>query len=638
LLVLVLIGMPTGCTTNGDDGSSESTPKNGFVEVGFVGVPPQGFHNVLLNVSAVRMNPDADAGPNDDQWVNIPVPPGVGQSIAAKPGNLQIDLNTTQSLAALFNTGNIPTGSYAIVEVQLDTTTPGTLVPNCTSGGTGLEGCIGYPIALQNPSLAITDVPASPIQVSKNNLTPLVLQLTLSIKEQPTVSGGTFVVSVEMDLASQQTFLGTVAGNVNNAGNQSGLLPPSVGAVLTGTNTIIASAMIVNGAYSLALPGETDLGTAYDIYTFGSTITFEAVKGVTVFPNMEVPLDFSVTGNQTTGNISGTITDGCSGQPIVGATVEILVPEISATDCAATPEDCIAVATANTDNSGFYPLPGSSRAPAPFVNLPTGIDYTLRISASGYDTLFTTGKATSSDKSGNCPASSTNSDCSFALTTAFINGTVTLDSAPPAGTTVNVQVLAEEAGTNNLVGALGTPLQFKGAVSSLDFILNVPSAIASFDLIAVPIDLFLGASDPFPGHTLEVAAGASSGGPSCVVPAAPTVVLGPMACTGHGSISGTAINPDSQTSVLLLKDGVQLMESAVGPLAPAPAPDNVYGFCAPPDSYTVQRLEAGSPVGASAAVGAMAVPTAQATPCPTTCSFPDSTCPGVCVNTVGPQL
>lgn len=637
LLVVALIGVPAGCLSSGGGGSTPPTKKNGFVAVGFVGTPPSGFQNVLVNVSAVRLNPNADAGPNDNKWVTIPVPQGVGQSISAKPGNLQIDLNTAQSLAAFFNTGQIPTNSYEIVEVQLDITTPGTLIPKCTSGGTGLEGCIEYPMALADPSQALTFTPITPIEVSNTGLTPLVLELDLSIVAPPTVSGGVFGVALSMEVVDQQTYLGTVTGNVTNAANQGGITPPSVGAVLTGTNTIIAAAQIKNGSYTLALPAATGLGTDYDIYTFGGTISFEAVQGLNVTPGVEFPQDFTVSGSPANGNISGTITDGCSGLPIVGATVEILVPEVSAsTNCTTTPQDCIVVATANTDNAGFYPLPGSIRAPAPFENLPTGIEFALRYSAAGYDPMFTTGSAGTTDKTGDCPASDTSNDCSFALDTAFIKGTVTLNNAPPPGTTVNVQVLAEEMGTNTLVAALPTLLQFNGALTSLDFTLNVPSSIGSFDLIATPVDLFAGAADPFPGHALEVASGVASSG-SCAVPGAPTVVLGPMACIGHGSISGVANSPDSRTTVMLSKNGVQLMESPAGPVAPAPS-GNTYSFCAPPDSsYTVQRFESGVPEGGSQAVPVMPTPSAQATPCPTTCSFPDTTCPGVCINTAVPN-
>ncbi|MGH7948402.1 MAG: hypothetical protein ACREQF_04185, partial [Candidatus Binataceae bacterium] len=226
LLVIALIGVPAGCISSGGGGGATSTKKNGFVAVGFVGTPPAGFQNALLNVSAVRMNPNADAGPNDNKWVSIPVPPGVGQSISAKPGNLQIDLNLAQSLAAFFNTGQIPTNSYAIVEVQLDINTPGTLIPKCSSGGTGLEGCIEYPLALDNPGLALTFVPATAIQVSANALTPLVIDLDLSITQPPTVSGGVYTVAVGIAAASQQTYLGTVSGNVSNATNQGGIIPP----------------------------------------------------------------------------------------------------------------------------------------------------------------------------------------------------------------------------------------------------------------------------------------------------------------------------------------------------------------------------------------------------------------------------
>jgi hypothetical protein len=120
-----------------------------------------------------------------------------------------------------------------------------------------------------------------------------------------------------------------------------------------------------------------------------------------------------------------------------------------------------------------------------------------------------------------------------------------------------------------------------------------------------------------------------------------------MDCTGHGSIAGTAINPDSGTTVELSKGSVQLMQAAVGPATPAPSVGNTYSFCAPPDpNYFLQRLEQGSAVGTPAPIGPMptpvptaAIPTATNSPCPTTCFHVDNaTCPGLCGATIPPPL
>ena len=68
--------------------------KNSSLEIGFVGVPPPGFQNVLLNVISVRVNSKASAGPGNGGWQTIPAPPGVGGSNSS--AELQIDLNNLQ--------------------------------------------------------------------------------------------------------------------------------------------------------------------------------------------------------------------------------------------------------------------------------------------------------------------------------------------------------------------------------------------------------------------------------------------------------------------------------------------------------------------------------------------------------------
>src|SRR5262249_16004287 len=128
--------------------------------------------------------------------------------------------------------------------------------------------------------------------------------------------------------------------------------------------------------------------------------------------------------------------------------------------------------------------------------------------------------------------------------------------------------------------------------SSANFSLNVPSQGGPFDLFASAIDLFMGVPEPFGGHTIVTQSNISA-------PAACTTAVAPgglfselMDCVGHGSITGPATNPDSGTTGELAKNGVQLVQAAVGPPTPASTPGNSYSLCAPPDNnYTVQRLE-----------------------------------------------
>jgi hypothetical protein len=143
-------------------------PTSANVQVGFVttisGEPPSGLQNVFLNVTAVRLNPKPHPGAKnqgipvdaDLNWRSIPVPAGVGIGINGKPGDLQIDMIAGQGRFQTFNTSRIRPNRYSSVEVALDTSVPGTIVPICSSGGGAIEGCVAYPMVLQNPSLSIS--------------------------------------------------------------------------------------------------------------------------------------------------------------------------------------------------------------------------------------------------------------------------------------------------------------------------------------------------------------------------------------------------------------------------------------------------------------------------------------------------
>jgi hypothetical protein len=164
--------------------------------------------------------------------------------------------------------------------------------------------------------------------------------------------------------------------------------------------------------------------------------------------------------------------------------------------------------------------------------------------------------------------------------------------------------------------------------------------------------LFQGAPDPATGHAIVVASDVT---PAVVCPAPnapdPKAMLGPMDCIGHSSVTGIADNPDTGTSVMLSKDGVDLMSTQVEAISPAVAPNNVYAICAPGDTYDLQRLEAVVPAAGvvpmarepPVAIGTpqmIALPTAAPTSsgCPTTCSSAAGVCPGICANVVATPL
>ncbi len=642
-------------------------PTSGNVQVGFVttitGVPPSGLQNVFLNVVAVRINPKPKPGAknqgipneNDPAWKSIPVPAGIGIGLNGKPGDLQIDMIAGQSKFQTFNTGPVRPNKYSSVEVLLDTAVPGTIVPQCPSGGGAIEGCIAYPMVLQSPGNQISFVAPSQITVAKNTLTQLPLQLNLQIVSKPTSPGAPYVVNVTTGPApgNASQFLATVTGTVTGASGNATVKKIrhlEVAAELAGTNTIVATANVVNGSYTLFLPAAADLGSLYDFFVSGGEATYDAARGVPggsgglIFPGQSYTLNFAVTGGQQVATIGGQLTDSCTGMPLPGATLQMLMPpQGSSADCATSPADCVSIGFTTTDNGGKYPLPGTFQQPAYFNNVPVGPTYTIEASAPGYDNQIFQAQASGDNTGTNggiCQNSAAPPSCDFKLTTSYIQGTLSLTAAPAPSTSTTVQVFAEQAGTNNLVSALNIPLLFKPQQpTSATFSLNVPSQMSSFDLFASAADLFEGATDPYPGHSIVVQSNVSGPGQPCAV--ATMAFSTPMDCTGHGSIAGTVVNPDSGTTVELSKSGVKLMQAAVGPPTPAPSVGNTYSFCAPPDTYALQRLEQGSPAGPTVAMTAMATPAPTSSPCPSTCfnsGSNNTTCPGLCATTIQPPL
>jgi hypothetical protein len=206
-------------------------------------------------------------------------------------------------------------------------------------------------------------------------------------------------------------------------------------------------------------------------------------------------------------------------------------------------------------------------------------------------------------------------------------------------------VFAENTGTNNLVSALTTPLTIPGGTTSLGFTLNVPShkfnasGPQNVDVFAVAQDLYQGGPDPFPGHNIIVQQ--NMPGPAAACATAPQRPFNEtLNCVGHGNLSGIAAdNPTNNTTIELSKNGVALTSSSVTIASPAATASAPYNFCIPPDQYTLQRFENGSPVGATVTASPMASPAATTSPCPSTCWNDNSgTCPGVCQSTQGPQM
>lgn len=630
-----LIAGTSGCGGGGGGPAISVVPTPGNVEIAFIGQPPPGFRNVLLNISTVRLNPTANASVNDSHWVTIPVATNASSGMnVANPGDLQVDLNQLQTGATLFNTYGVPVNVYNEAQVVVDVNVPGVLVPVCQPVLSGLEGCINYPMTFPALQEAITFNISGGLNVGKNTLSQLLINLNLQLIQNATSPGGPYVVSVTASQASAGAYLGDVIGTVNTSGTPSGihLRPLTVSAELAGTSTVVASANVVGGNYTLGLPAAPS-GTAYDLFVSGGGFDYDAARGVVVKPGQNTTVDFQVTA-RTTGAISGTITDQCTGAGIQGATLELLAPpQSSPTDCSASPQNCVVVATASTDNQGNYPLPGTRSIVPAFSQVPTqlpaGTTLGLQISATGYNSMLVQAHASTSG-GGGCTNSSSTTDCSQSLETSYITGTLATTGYLPSGTSMQAQVFAENTGTNALVSALTAPAVIRGGTSSVPFTLNVPVG-GTFDLFASAIDPYLGAPDPYPGHSIEVVSGVAGPASACATTDIGSAIA-PLNCVGHGSVSGSVSNPDLQTTIEVSKNNVQLFGTQPGLLDSGI--NTNYSFCLPPDSYTLQREEDGSPVGLPQAV-TVAQPSPTSTPCPSTCfGNSSSSCPGECTNQV----
>jgi hypothetical protein len=659
-------------------------PTSASVAVAFVTNPPAGiFRSVLMNISGVRINKTSGATSTDPGWVTIAVPSGVGSGNQQNPGDLQLDMLHTQTAATFFNIGGVPVGTYNTVQVLVDPVLPGTIVPACQAGVANTEGCINYQMQFDTSNTTQNDVIftlSSPIVATANATSPLLIQLNLTINTLPVNTGDTYGVSVSASEVNIGSYLATVSGNVKITGTSSPSTahvgPQMVSAELSGTNTVIETAIVKQkGVYTLELPAAPS-GTSYDIFAAGGGFTFDSIQNLVVTPGQLVAGEDLSVKSITTTVFAGIISDGCTGVGIPGAQLQLLAPAVSdlptprptpsATGlCLSNPAQCVVVANATTDMSGAYPLPGTTLIPAPFGVAPEGeSDLAVRVSASGYTTLMSS-VFLRAGKNQICSAGTSATECNFSLTTGYINGTVNLVTDPPSGTSVMVEVFAENSGTNQIVSALPTPLVFRNQQTSLPFTLNVPvSGVAAFDLFAVAVDPYLGATSPFPGHDISVLGGVPAPAAPCAfIPPSPLgaeptptpIALPPMDCVGHGSISGTVQNPDVNTSVEVEKQGVQILGTSQG-LFSSDTPSNTeYTLCVPPDDYTLQRFETlptstaeptdvptaiATPIGPPQPI-TVPQPASTSSPCPSSCSNQDtstSPCPGNCTATSASQL
>jgi hypothetical protein len=679
-----------------------SVPKGkGTVEVAFTtslsttnGAPVlQAFQRVLLNVIAVRLNPSTDSAVSDGDpnWQEIAVPAGVGKSNVAGEistgltfgGNfgpngaiiafgqgraeIQLDMLALLNLPQIFNSGVIKAQTYHQIELVLDPNIPGNIIPLCGSGSPTAEGCVVYPAQL-DPSTVQPIRASTSYDVTSQTVQPLVVQINTVVGPAPVLASNTNKASVLInpsiavppnnaasgDVVTNSA-LGTVRGSI--------ALPlPSnkvtVTAEVSGTNQIVASTPVLsNGNFSMALPASAS-GTLYDFYTSGTRTSFIVRSQQTVTQGGILDLGKLTVPARSTFGLSGKVMDACSGVAIQAATLDMLVADTTfpggAPDCNAdpTPAGCVVAASATTDDAGHFPMPGSSVQQAPFQilpSLPSGQNYALRISASGYNGWLQ--KVTSSGGVFKCVGSgSTNDACNFSLEHGEIDVTAAL-AAPNSEPALNVLIMPEDHGSNSIEG-LGMATIPNGQASSGQVAVLVPDStatlpatnrVASYDLFASTQDVFGGSPQKATGHTLAVASNIPAPG-KCEnagsTPAAPTAVLSGLRCGGHSSISGNVTNADQNTAVVLADSGVQVQNAAVAGV-------NTYSFCAPTDptaSYTVEHFERqpdGSLLPAPGAVPVAAsfpAPVATSTPCSSICNTGTPNTCFVCTGALAPSI
>jgi hypothetical protein len=658
--------------------------------------PALSFQRILLNVISVRLNPSTDPKVSDfdPKWQTIPVPAGVGassgvgtvQTGANFGGNfgpngsvinlgegrseIQVDMYALQNNPQIFNSFLIPAQTYHVIELVLDPANPGNVVPLCGQGSPRGEGCIVYPVSLASvpagsPNTVRASIPSG-FDVVRKQTQPLVVNIDLVVGPGPVFSGDSIVLAPAIDVipnSSPQTPLATVKGTIPNPGNQE-----VVTAELTGTNQIVATASVQTtnsmGSFVMYLPPGN-----YDFYASGSAVGFVALSNIAVPPGPGItPLVFPKPERHSQVTLSGVLQDACTGTGIPAGTLELFVPDslskpapvcaMALTTGVVTP-GCVVVATANTDETGRYPLPGNGVLQAQFAAIPslaTGGTYTLLATASGYNGQF----AEVTEKAGlKCVGSGFTMDaCSFNLERGEIDTTVDLGAPNTTNSPINVLIMAEDHGTNKIEGvALGSvPV---GAQKSAPVTVFVPDSqatppvtnpVAFYDLFAATQDLFAGqptknnvGPQATSGHTIAVTAG--PGGTGVAGPdkctKTPATVLS-LSCVGHASIAGTLSRvADENTQVVLSKADpsaaqVQIMTTRVAPMGVANS--SIFNFCAPADPapYTITDEES-PPDAAPSVVGTfsttLATPSPIATPCPSICKQTAGICL-VCTATV----
>jgi hypothetical protein len=661
-------------------------------------ISPIPFQHLYLNVVGLRLNTNAGAAVGAKGWVTIPAPtlPGIGNK-AGTP-QLTIDLTQTTQLASFFNNFNIKanTGNqaYGVIELLLNSTSPGSIVPLCSGVPSPGEGCSAYPITFASGSNAsIFTNPEPALTLAKQAILPLVINITVNVPTPLTVTGGAVVIDqpsiavIPNSLATYvppspspkatptlvpiNPYLGMVAGQVKNTNGSTGV----INAEPAGTSDLISSVnpfnVKGNGSFIFYLPAVQG-GTAYDLYVRASDRDFGVASDLVVVPDaVPSPASFTLATHGSS-QVKGSLVDACTGDfppALQNTTITILEAVVSPTptpgkhsptpsptntpDCGAIPAtDCVVVATAVTDPGSNFPtpVPGTGNGLAAFQQMPQGHDYVLIVDAPGFDRtviplvpkngfLTCVGTHNTKDKS----------VCDLALSHGYLNGTLALGAVTPSNLTA--QVVAEDRGTSSLENTLNVEVPAGQSSGSFPppgmFIPDqidpryIDGSLTGIDLYALVDDDFNGASQPNTGHSIAVEAGLPI--PAACATSVTDASLTGVTCTGHGSIEGSLTAAGGGTTVALevpdptdTPDLVQVVTGGAGPYGDGGG--SGYALCAPAGDYTLQRFDDGVAGAATPVAIASPVVTAGPTPCPAICDGGQGTSCLVCTGTAGPTL
>ena len=287
--------------------------------------PPLPYQHLYLNVIGIRLNPSTQTSPpiaeGDPNWVTIPAPVLKGVGNGTGTPQLSIDITQIGQLAQFFNNFNIKAKHYNQIELLLNSTNPGTIVPLCSALASPGEGCTPYPIGFPSGSAGSSIRTTFEFDLAKKAILPLVINITVDVQAQPSVTGNQVTVQVptitavpnSSDTQPLNPYLALVTGKVTN-GNGSSTV---INAEPAGTSDLVSRInpfnMVSGGSFSFYVPALT-AGTAYDFYASANDRNFGLANDVTVLPNVvnTPPLNLTLTTHGRAA-VKGGLIDACNG-------------------------------------------------------------------------------------------------------------------------------------------------------------------------------------------------------------------------------------------------------------------------------------------------------------------------------------